>query len=65
MPKSKFKGKVQSRPKLNSYTLVTSNAKGDVSYEQVKAIDVDGAKALAENGQTLLNVLKGHPELVA
>ncbi len=55
---------MQTRPKLVAFTLVTSGPKADLAYERVKAIDIEGAKALVEKGQTVLNVLKGHPEVV-
>ena len=62
MAKSKFKGKVQNRPKLNSYTLVVSD--GVVEFLQVKAIDVEGAKALYPSSIPIQAVVKGHPEVV-
>lgn len=62
MAKSKFTGKVQDRPKLNSYTLIVRDDRNFLSLEQVKAVDVAGAKALG--GPGVLFVLKGHPEVV-
>jgi hypothetical protein len=63
MPKSKFEGKVQGRPKLVAYTLVIKTHSG-IRFARVKAIDVDGARSLSDPGDAVLCILKGHPDTV-
>lgn len=64
MPRSKFQGPVQERPKLISFTLLT-DTNDNLDFVNVKAVDAVGAKALINTPDTkVVAVLKGHVTIV-